>query len=268
MAENTTVQKNKKRGRFTQPPPAGHVVNEYMEFIPQNTLHGYGKIDYHIHTSIGDAIDKPEDIIDYVEKETDLDLIAITDHDQIKGAARAKKYAEDSGCRIKVIIGEEVSTLKGHLIGLFMKKRIKRYTGLADTLKEIHAQGGIAIVPHPLSWLTTSVGQQAFKSIMSHKDPDVYFDAVELINPAIAGKITDSKAQSVNKQLWKLSVTGGSDSHSKEGIGDAYTLFPGKTEEDFRRAIKEHKTFYGGNYWTFKNHWDLLVEKVKRFKVF
>jgi predicted metal-dependent phosphoesterase TrpH len=259
---------NKKKKFLTQPPPYGHAVNRHIETVAINKLEGYSKADTHIHTSIGDAVNTPEEVVDFVEKNTDLSIIAITDHDQIKGAIRAQEYALKNNYRVQVIVGEEVSTLKGHLIGLFMKKRIRRYTGLIDTIRSIHEQGGITVVPHPLSWLTTSVGEQAFKTVINHKDPLVYLDAVELLNPAIAGKITDERAQKINKALWQLPVTGGSDSHSVEGIGEAYTLFKGKTVEDFRKSIKEGTTLYGGNYWDFKAHWGLFVKKFKKFKIF
>jgi predicted metal-dependent phosphoesterase TrpH len=229
---------------------------------------GFAKADYHIHTSIGDAVCSPEEIVDHVEKNTDLKVIAITDHDQIKGGIAAREYALKKKYKIDVIVGEEVSTLKGHLIGLFMKKRIRRYTGLIDTIKEMHSQGAIVIVPHPLSYLTTSVGEMAFRKVMEHKDDDVYFDAVELINPAIAGRVTDPKAIKLNNSYWKLPATGGSDSHSLDNIGDAYTIFKGKTEQDFKKAILSGKTSYAGRYWNFKEHWDLFVKKFKMFKVF
>lgn len=229
---------------------------------------GFSKADYHIHTSVGDAVVTPEEIVDYCEHKTDLKVIAITDHDQVKGGFAAQEYARRKKYKIQVIAGEEVSTLKGHVIGLFMKKRIRRYTGLIDTIKSIHGQGGIVIVPHPLSWLTTSVGEMAFRKVVEHKDDDVYFDAVELINPAVAGLITDAKAARINKSYWKLPVTGGSDSHSLEGIGTAYTIFKGKTAEDFRKSILNGTTTFGGNYWNFRDHWDLFVKKFKKFKVF
>lgn len=239
-----------------------------MKNIKEKIKKGYSKADYHIHSSIGDAIASPEEIVDYCEKLTDLSVIAITDHDQIKGGIIAKEYAMKKKYKIEVIVGEEVSTLRGHLIGLFMKKRIKRYSNLIDTIKEIHNQGGICIVPHPLSWLTTSIGERAFRKVIEHKDNDVYFDAVELINPAIAGRITDNKAKKINDSYWNLSVVGGSDAHSLDGIGIAYTIFKGKTTEDFRNSIKNKTTKYGGRYINFKEHWILFVEKFKKFKVF
>ncbi len=249
-------------------PPDGCCIGYKDSLIKEKDLKGYSKADYHIHTSVGDAVMSPEEIVDYCEKKTDLKVIAITDHDQVKGAFRAQEHAKRKKYRIQVIAGEEVSTLKGHLIGLFMKKRIRRYTGLIDTIKDIHGQGGICIVPHPLSWLTTSIGERAFKKVMHHKDEDVYFDAVELINPAIAGRITDKRASAMNKECWNLPVTGGSDSHSLAGIGSAYTWFKGRTAEDFRESIRQRTTKFGGRYWDFSEHWDVFVQKVKRFKVF
>ncbi len=239
-----------------------------MKKRTNNKLKGFSKADYHIHSSAGDAVCSPKEIVDYAEKQTALSVIAVTDHDRIHGAVEAREYALEKKYKIEVIVGEEVSTRRGHLIGLFMKKRIKRYTGLIDTVKSIHGQGGICIAPHPLSWLTTSLGARAFVKVIEHKDKDVYFDAVELINPAIAGKITDVKAGRMNDKYWKLPVTGGSDAHSLDGIGTAYTIFKGKTAEDFRQRIAEDATMFGGRYWNFREHWDLFVEKFKRFKIF
>lgn len=239
-----------------------------MKYTKEKIENGFSKADYHIHSSIGDAIASPEEIVDYCENFTDLSVIAITDHDQIKGSLIAQEYAKKKKYKLEVIIGEEVSTLHGHLVGLFIKKRIKKYTNLIDTIKNIHNQGGICIVPHPLSWLTTSIGERAFKKVIEHKDDDVYFDAVELINPAIAGKITAAKARKINNSYWKLPVVGGSDAHSIDGIGIAYTIFKGKTAEDFRDSIKNRITKFAGRYMDFKEHWVLFVEKFKRFKVF
>ncbi len=228
----------------------------------------YGKADFHIHSSIGDAVCSPYEIVDYVEHHTDLDVIAITDHDQIKGGIIAREYALKNNYKVNVIVGEEVSTLSGHLIGLFMKKRIKRYTKLIDTIKDIHGQGGICIIPHPLSWLTTSLGEKAIRKVLESKDDDVYFDAVELMGPSIAAKVTEEKAKVLNETLWHLTRVAASDAHSLKGIGTCYTIFEGKTENDFVASIKNNKTTYNGRHWTFKEHWELFIEKFKKFKVF
>jgi len=235
---------------------------------PTKKLRGWSKCDYHIHSSVGDAVASPEEIVDYAELQTDLSVIAISDHDQIKGGIAAQKYAKKKKYKINVIVGEEVSTMLGHCVGLFMKKRIRRYTKLVDTVKAIHGQGGIVIAPHPLSWLTTSLGERAMRNIVEHNDKDVYFDAVELMGATVAGAVTEKKARVLNSSFWNLPAVGGSDSHSLAGIGTCYTLFKGKSASDLKKAIIKGNVKYGGRHWTFKEHWELFVEKFKRFKVF
>ncbi len=75
-------------------PLEGHAINHRLELIPESKLSKYGKIDYHMHTTIGDGVDSVENIVDYVEKNLDLDIIAITDHDQLKGSLHAQEYAK------------------------------------------------------------------------------------------------------------------------------------------------------------------------------
>ncbi len=253
---------------LTEAPPEGFCVDAKGLLVKEETLKGYSKADYHLHTSVGDGVMTPEEIVDYSENSTDLKVIAITDHDKVKGGFIAQEHADRKQYKIEVIAGEEVSTLRGHLIGLFMKRRVRRYTCLVDTIKDIHGQGGICIVPHPLSWLTTSIGKLAFKKVFESKEDDVYFDAVELLNPAIAGRVTGDKALKMNLALWRLPVAGGSDSHSIPGIGSAYTWFRGNTAEDFRKSIVEGSTLFGGRYWDLEEHLALFWEKFKRFKVF
>ena len=79
-----------------------------------------GKADLHIHTNYSDGKPSVEEILEYVQNKTDLDVIAITDHDTIEGAVLAKKIASEKKYRFEVIIGEEVSAQEGHIVGLFL----------------------------------------------------------------------------------------------------------------------------------------------------
>ena len=79
-------------------------------------------------------------------KKRGLDGIAVTDHDNIKGALEVKKLNKDKN--FEVIIGEEVSTPQGEVIALYIKKKIK--PGPIDkVIKEIKKQGGVSIIAHP-----------------------------------------------------------------------------------------------------------------------
>ena len=80
----------------------------------------------------------------------DLDVIAITDHERIDAALAGRAIARDRGLPVDVVVGEEVTTLGGHLLALFVERRIKPYRTLGRTIADIHEAGGIAIPAHPL----------------------------------------------------------------------------------------------------------------------
>src|SRR3982750_1715147 len=82
--------------------------------------HRIGKADLHIHTSLGDGLASVQQIFEYVENYTDLDIIAITDHDDIRGAMQALELVEKRKSRFKVVPGNEITTRQGHLLALFV----------------------------------------------------------------------------------------------------------------------------------------------------
>lgn len=85
-----------------------------------------GIADLHVHTTHSDGVDTPEIVIEHALGRCELDLIAITDHDTINGAQLAAAHAADRGWGERVIVGEEVSTLDGHVLGLFLHSRTPR----------------------------------------------------------------------------------------------------------------------------------------------
>src|SRR6185369_7822902 len=86
---------------------------------------GRGRADLHIHTLASDGTAGVAAILDHVERRTDLDIIAISDHERIDAAVAARAMAVDRGLRAEVIVGEEVTTLGGHLLALFVEERIR-----------------------------------------------------------------------------------------------------------------------------------------------
>src|SRR6476469_7890540 len=116
-----------------------------------------GKADLHIHTSLGDGLASVQQIFDFVENYTDLNVIAITDHDDPRGALRALELIERRKNRFKVIPGNEITTRQGHLLALFVTKEFPMLRSLEWSMQAVYEAGGIVIAPHPLSWLTTSI---------------------------------------------------------------------------------------------------------------
>ena len=93
-----------------------------------------GRADLHIHTLASDGTAGIEAILGHVERATDLDVIAITDHERIDAAVAARAIARDRGLRAEVIVGEEVTTLGGHLLGLYLDRPIRPYRSLRTTI--------------------------------------------------------------------------------------------------------------------------------------
>ncbi len=196
----------------------------------------YGLADVHIHSNVGDGMADIPELLTFVQEKTDLDVIAITDHNRIKGSYQARELAAKRSYRFEVVIGTEVTTLEGHLLGLFIESPIPYLQSLENTIEAIHKQGGLCIVPHPMSWLTQSVSKQNLERVMAIGDPDVYLDGVETINATIVGRISNKRARKFNKK-YKLAETGSSDAHFLKAVGGAITLFPGRTAEELKRSL-------------------------------
>ena len=92
-----------------------------------------GRADLHIHTLASDGTAGLVDILDHVEQATDLDVIAITDHERVDAALAARVIAAERGLRAEVIVGEEVSTRGGHLLALFITERVAPWRSLRTT---------------------------------------------------------------------------------------------------------------------------------------
>jgi predicted metal-dependent phosphoesterase TrpH len=235
-----------------------------------------GKADLHIHSAAGDGIHTVAELLEHVEHHTDLDVIAITDHDEVGGALEAVELALRKRYRFEVIPGIEVSTRNGHLIGLFVNNRVPMLQSLEASVEAIHAQGGVCIVPHPLSWLTMSVGRRRLLRMHARRDDRLYLDGIETFNPTFAGRVVGSRAERLNRAILGLAETGGSDAHSSDLVGTGHTLFPGRTANDLRTAIEQRATWSGGRYWSTSDHlrgaatqqWRAMVvhpyRKVKR----
>ena len=203
---------------------------------------GRGRADLHIHTGVGDGMASVPQLLEYIETRTELDVVAFTDHDDLQGALQAREMLCKGRYRFEVVVGEEISSLGGHLLALFIEEPVRPYQTLERTLEAIHRQNGLCVVPHPLSWLTTSVGERGFKKILVDCASTPGFDGIEVANGSIAGRVVEERARRLNRKTYKLAQTGGSDAHFLPLIGSAYTLFDGRTAADLRRALESRST--------------------------
>ncbi len=222
-----------------------------------------GKADLHIHSAHADGLDSPEALVDYAEAQTDLDLIAITDHDEIEGALRARDHAARRGYRIGVVPGVEITTRGGHLLALGVEQPFKMLRPLDETVDAVRAAGGVCIVPHPYSWLTTSIGARGIRRLAPPGGPR-RLDGIELWNPSLAGKICHERAKVENALRLGLAEFGGSDAHAAVFVGSAYTTFPGHTWDDFKRALAERTTRAYGRFWSAAEVRPIAIKQTAR----
>src|SRR2546429_6226620 len=131
-----------------------------------------GKADFHMHTSLNDGTATVREVLNYIRDRTDLDVIAITDHDRLTGSYEALGLANEY--RFDVVAGCEITTLHRHLLALFIDKPIPMWRPLDWTIGKIHEQGGLAIAVHPFSMLTRSIGFRSFDGIMRNGSPEIY----------------------------------------------------------------------------------------------
>ena len=199
-----------------------------------------GKADLHIHTRVSDGMATVAQVLDYIEHRTDLDVVAITDHEDVSGGLLARDLAAKRGYRFEVIPGAEITTLQGHVLALFIEKTPASFRQVESTLDMIHSEGGIAIAPHPLSWLTRSLSKRTLDRVQRSDGPR--FDAIELANPSPAALRTRDRALRLNEESWRLPAAGGSDAHHLPHLGTGWTQFAGSTARHLREAIHSGTT--------------------------
>ncbi len=215
-----------------------------------------GKADLHMHSTYSDGIGTIEQILDHVQHKTDLDVIAVTDHDVIEGSLRTRDLWEKGNYRFDFVVGEEVSTKEGHLLGLFIEKRVPQGLSMERSIDLIHEQGGLAIIAHPLHPLFKhSCSRETMDRI--HNTDDVWFDAVETWNASFCGIYANQQAMRTNRQIYGLPEVGNSDAHTLNGIGRGRTWFEGKNAQDVRASIESGISAPGGRLWDVQDylHW-------------
>lgn len=230
--------------------------------IPDRTIR-LGQADMHIHSIASDGTASAAEILEYAESRTDLDVIAIADHERIEAAVECQRLARERGSRLEVVVAEEVTTRSGHLLGLFLEARLDRNERLETTVAEIHEQGGLAIVPHPFSAFTLGMRKHAILRVHRSADPRVYWDALEGFNPSTAGRYGRIATQRLAAELG-LPIVGNSDAHTLDTMGDGRTHFPGSTAEDYRHAIVERTVSGSCVDWGFVREARIYGRQVRK----
>lgn len=208
---------------------------------------GLGRADLHIHTVASDGTADVPAILDHVAALGDLDVIAITDHERIDAAVAARAMAIDRGLPFEVVVGEEVTTLGGHLLALFLERPVRPYRSLRNTILAVHDAGGLAIPAHPLVPFPLCAQGWMLRGLLDDPDEACHPDGLECFNPTALGRPWHDRVVRFADHH-ALAKLGNSDAHALAAIGSGWSTFPGRTADDLRRAILDHETRHGGSF--------------------
>jgi len=193
-------------------------------------------LDLHNHTRWSfDCSMDPAKVV-RVARARGIDAIAITDHDEIEGAREAQRAA---GGDILVIVGEEIDTTAGDILGLFLKEKIATHDPI-EAIRAIHDQGGVAILAHPFT-KTKSVDDRVARAI----DGCEGFNARHSTVPSIEGAEPEPRIASFAKE-YDLSLTAGSDAHFYRELARARTVVSASTLEEAKEQIRRGNAVLSG----------------------
>ena len=171
------------------------------------------KIDFHVHTEYShDAMVTLEDVEEILSRNNRVvDAMAIADHNTAEGALKLKKRFKDN-----IIVGEEVDTGEGELIGYWLSESIQKGLGVDRTIEEIKRQGGKVAVPHPFDiFRKNRLRIKQLDNLLGRIDMFEAFNSKNLLN------ISNVRAKMFALRN-KMLLIAGSDAHYKADIGNAY----------------------------------------------
>jgi predicted metal-dependent phosphoesterase TrpH len=177
---------------------------------------GWVRVDLHTHTMwSGDCTTTPDELEEAVV-DAGIDVLCITDHSTINGA---KELASSLPCR--VIVGEELRTGAGEVIGLFLTERLPAGISAADAARRTRDQGGIVYVPHPFDPTRHCLREDVLVELLDAG----LVDALEVFNAKTSLASLNRKAAALADER-DLPGGAGSDAHVPEGFGAAYLEMP------------------------------------------
>jgi predicted metal-dependent phosphoesterase TrpH len=159
----------------------------------------------------GDSTTTEDELVEAV-RATSIDVLCVTDHHAIDGARRLRDVLP---CR--VIVGEEVRSTQGEIIGLFLEERVPFGLSPNDTASRIREQGGLVYIPHPFDPMRRNLAESALEAL-----------AAEGLVDAIEARNAKTSLESLNRRAAEFAAShdiatgAGSDAHVPDAIGSVY----------------------------------------------
>lgn len=197
------------------PAPTAEAVARHPHLaVPKRP--GWVRVDLHSHTMwSGDSTTTPDEVAEAVVA-SGLDVLCITDHNAVKGA---QELARTLPCR--VVIGEELRTHAGEIIGLFLTEHVPFGTPPTQAAQRIRDQGGLVYVPHPFDPMRRNLAEAALVELALAG----LVDAVEVMNAKTSLASLNRRAAEFADRHG-LAAGAGSDAHVPDALGAAYVEMP------------------------------------------
>ncbi|HVB78188.1 MAG TPA: PHP domain-containing protein [Candidatus Nitrosotalea sp.] len=198
--------------------------------------------DPHCHTLASDGMCSPAELVRAAQARQ-LDLIAVTDHDTMAAVAECTERGGELG--LAVISGQEITTAwpaQTHVLAWYLSRPIRSGMSLADTVRAVHEQGALAVIPHPFMPTYFASCQPGMLLKLLELEP---VDAIETLHTApMGGSRRHQLAAFYEQHRERLgAAVGSSDSHfGGHDLGGALTWFEGQGGDGFRRAVESRST--------------------------
>ncbi len=214
------------------------------------------RLDFHVHTvfSFDSGIELRELINVILDK--GLTGVAICDHNTVEGAKELRKIAP-----FLVIVGEEIKTIEGELIGYFLESAVPPALTPEETVERIKGQGGLVCLPHPFDRFRRScLSQMAIERIKNE------IDFVEGYNSRNILKEDNLRAQRWAKENNKL-IIAGSDAHTYYEVGRAYTDLPDFSRSEQLKEALKNACIYGTKSSCWVHAYSIAKKSLRRISV-
>lgn len=187
---------------------------------------------FHIHTEYSNHGNILIDDLEKVCIDNKIDVVFITEHNTIQPAKEAQKLFK----KTKIVIGEEIRTSEGEIIGIFLKNEILSGLAPEETISLIRAQGGIAVVPHPYDILRFETIQPRALNRILHS-----IDIIEIFNSRNIFQNANKRADNLANEYNKYKIVG-SDAHTRSELTNSLIFMEDFTSsKEFMNCLPKAK---------------------------
>ena len=186
------------------------------------------RVDLHNHTHYSpDSILSPLRFVQECRRRG-IDRPAVTDHNTIRGALAVRELAD-----FEVIIGEEIRSADGEIIGLFLEKEVPRDLTASETIERVKSQGGLVGVPHPFDHLRLALREVEMRTLIGQ------IDFIETLNARMVFPSHNDRARAFALEHDKP-MSAGSDAHSPWEVGRVYAeMRPFHSTQEFLANLRQ-----------------------------